>query len=120
MPSTMLKAFVAPITAAIVTKGPRIPSSIGPKPSKSPKVTSEVPEPKVSTAPKRTCTPRRNFAGRSRASSTAPTITSSRSEEHTSELQSRPHLVCRLLLEKKNKTSFIFNYWDYASDDRFD
>src|SRR5690554_7557835 len=26
---------------------------------------------------------------------------SDRSEEHTSELQSRPHLVCRLLLEKK-------------------
>src|SRR5215813_15480577 len=26
---------------------------------------------------------------------------SRRSEEHTSELQSRPHLVCRLLLEKK-------------------
>src|SRR5436305_9262930 len=28
---------------------------------------------------------------------------SPRSEEHTSELQSRPHLVCRLLLEKKNQ-----------------
>src|SRR5690625_6572933 len=27
-----------------------------------------------------------------------------RSEEHTSELQSRGHLVCRLLLEKKNRT----------------
>src|SRR5690554_7016418 len=27
--------------------------------------------------------------------------TCQRSEEHTSELQSRPHLVCRLLLEKK-------------------
>src|SRR3712207_8196602 len=27
-----------------------------------------------------------------------------RSEEHTSELQSRPYLVCRLLLEKKNTT----------------
>src|SRR5215813_6752852 len=27
----------------------------------------------------------------------------SRSEEHTSELQSRPHLVCRLLLEKKKR-----------------
>src|SRR3989442_2759423 len=27
--------------------------------------------------------------------------TFNRSEEHTSELQSRPHLVCRLLLEKK-------------------
>src|SRR3989442_10771187 len=30
-----------------------------------------------------------------------------RSEEHTSELQSRPHLVCRLLLEKKKKNSRI-------------
>src|SRR5436305_4790376 len=29
---------------------------------------------------------------------------SGRSEEHTSELQSRPHLVCRLLLEKKKYT----------------
>src|SRR5207253_4739477 len=29
--------------------------------------------------------------------------TSGRSEEHTSELQSRGHLVCRLLLEKKKK-----------------
>src|SRR5690625_6112043 len=28
-----------------------------------------------------------------------------RSEEHTSELQSRGHLVCRLLLEKKNDTA---------------
>src|SRR3989442_9966114 len=28
-------------------------------------------------------------------------VRASRSEEHTSELQSRPHLVCRLLLEKK-------------------
>src|SRR5690554_6959729 len=32
---------------------------------------------------------------------------SSRSEEHTSELQSRPHLVCRLLLEKKKQESLI-------------
>src|SRR3989442_8224648 len=30
-----------------------------------------------------------------------------RSEEHTSELQSRPHLVCRLLLEKKKKKSTL-------------
>src|SRR2546422_3714855 len=36
--------------------------------------------------------------------SAAPTGGSySRSEEHTSELQSRLHLVCRLLLEKKKK-----------------
>src|SRR2546429_6451577 len=32
-----------------------------------------------------------------------PTTTARRSEEHTSELQSRLHLVCRLLLEKKKK-----------------
>src|SRR5439155_8359257 len=31
----------------------------------------------------------------------APQATNARSEEHTSELQSRGHLVCRLLLEKK-------------------
>src|SRR5690625_485560 len=31
----------------------------------------------------------------------APAISDPRSEEHTSELQSRGHLVCRLLLEKK-------------------
>src|SRR6202043_4283820 len=32
-----------------------------------------------------------------------PDCAKERSEEHTSELQSRPHLVCRLLLEKKKK-----------------
>src|SRR5687768_17918173 len=32
-----------------------------------------------------------------------------RSEEHTSELQSRLHLVCRLLLEKKKKTHMYYN-----------
>src|SRR5690348_17504990 len=32
-----------------------------------------------------------------------------RSEEHTSELQSPVHLVCRLLLEKKNTTSSIIS-----------
>src|SRR5690625_6815118 len=31
-----------------------------------------------------------------------PVVIHLRSEEHTSELQSRGHLVCRLLLEKKN------------------
>src|SRR5215216_6906475 len=34
----------------------------------------------------------------------ARTCSSCRSEEHTSELQSPDHLVCRLLLEKKKKT----------------
>src|SRR5690554_7785620 len=34
-----------------------------------------------------------------------------RSEEHTSELQSRPHLVCRLLLEKKNNQYHSCNHY---------
>src|SRR5436305_4561353 len=38
-----------------------------------------------------------------------------RSEEHTSELQSRPHLVCRLLLEKKKQRPLVIPVvkWDY-------
>src|SRR3712207_7626858 len=35
------------------------------------------------------------------------TLGKSRSEEHTSELQSRQYLVCRLLLEKKKKKSWL-------------
>src|SRR5437870_8325042 len=38
-----------------------------------------------------------------------------RSEEHTSELQSRGHLVCRLLLEKKNIKS-KFGYAEVLND----
>src|SRR5207244_13413677 len=38
-----------------------------------------------------------------RAYPAQPAAAESRSEEHTSELQSPDHLVCRLLLEKKNK-----------------
>src|SRR2546429_2226689 len=46
-----------------------------------------------------------------------------RSEEHTSELQSRLHLVCRLLLEKKKKVTSLIRlaqldaYADYAACD---
>src|SRR5436305_9145965 len=36
-------------------------------------------------------------------------VTPGRSEEHTSELQSRPHLVCRLLLEKKKENNNCVN-----------
>src|SRR2546427_9066430 len=34
-------------------------------------------------------------------------VTETRSEEHTSELQSQSNLVCRLLLEKKKKTTHV-------------
>src|SRR2546429_2560682 len=39
-----------------------------------------------------------------------------RSEEHTSELQSRLHLVCRLLLEKKKKRSMQVSYYIRQSE----
>src|SRR5437870_6571576 len=41
--------------------------------------------------------------GHAQATRTRTLCGLSRSEEHTSELQSRGHLVCRLLLEKKKK-----------------
>src|SRR2546422_8578548 len=41
------------------------------------------------------------------AFSKPPSARSPRSEEHTSELQSRLHLVCRLLLEKKKQLQDI-------------
>src|SRR3989442_6919743 len=42
-----------------------------------------------------------------------------RSEEHTSELQSRPHLVCRLLLEKKKIPTDIRLLLDIVIVNRF-
>src|SRR3712207_7318192 len=53
---------------------------------------------------------RTRSAGTRTASGRRTTTTSSRSarsEEHTSELQSRQYLVCRLLLEKKNTVIFV-------------
>src|SRR5690554_7723490 len=46
-----------------------------------------------------------------------------RSEEHTSQLQSRPHLVCRLLLEKKKIKKIILiiiqkRYIEYYNNNR--
>src|SRR3712207_7041345 len=38
-----------------------------------------------------------------------------RSEEHTSELQSRQYLVCRLLLEKKKKTRLTYRHDNISS-----
>src|SRR5690625_7023834 len=39
-----------------------------------------------------------------------------RSEEHTSELQSRGHLVCRLLLEKKKKSIIVMEFNEYITN----
>src|SRR2546422_5659498 len=53
-------------------------------------------------SPKRGFVRRQSLASRSSSFWIAP-VKKPRSEEHTSELQSRLHLVCRLLLEKKKK-----------------
>src|SRR3989442_11757029 len=42
----------------------------------------------------------------SRRSAVSKPSVNQRSEEHTSELQSRPHIVCRLLLEKKTNRNY--------------
>src|SRR3989442_11298114 len=51
-------------------------------------------------------------------------VAADRSEEHTSELQSRPHLVCRLLLEKKKTKIYprvmIITSWPPSISSRFD
>src|SRR2546421_9531609 len=43
------------------------------------------------------------------SSAPASTTHGMRSEEHTSELQSRSDLVCRLLLEKKKTRTYVYN-----------
>src|SRR3712207_7091497 len=48
--------------------------------------------------------------GPRRAPDACPARVVARSEEHTSELQSRQYLVCRLLLEKKKKIKFTTSY----------
>src|SRR5689334_24537112 len=48
----------------------------------------------------------------------SPSHRASRSEEHTSELQSQFHLVCRLLLEKKNKVDYSIASATVMSDIR--
>src|SRR2546422_1985943 len=59
--------------------------------ARAPRIVSRTSFSKCASSPARICRPKGAL--------------SSRSEEHTSELQSRLHLVCRLLLEKKKITT---------------
>src|SRR2546428_8535560 len=62
--------------------------------------------PATATSPSRPCSwpdSTASSGASTRATRSTRTSTRSRSEEHTSELQSRSDLVCRLLLEKKKK-----------------
>src|SRR2546429_6696883 len=53
-----------------------------------------------------------------RPKKTAHLLVGQRSEEHTSELQSRLHLVCRLLLEKKKYHDTLLDTVDTQHDSR--
>src|SRR5437660_9446020 len=67
-------------------------------------ITSSIEKPRVCVSAMKCSASSRRWLSRSRrlAASFGRALTN-RSEEHTSELQSRGHLVCRLLLEKKNE-----------------
>src|SRR2546422_7507758 len=67
--------------------------SVGPIESRRPTTRTMSLSPEIAVRPRRRSTSEYN----------SPVSLLIRSEEHTSELQSRLHLVCRLLLEKKKK-----------------
>src|SRR5689334_24614691 len=56
------------------------------------------------SAPNAMASLKQNTASNAAPDPSSRTAAAARSEEHTSELQSQFHLVCRLLLEKKKKT----------------
>src|SRR5439155_25730597 len=74
------------------TRRTRTSAASGSSSSTSPVLTRPRHSVPVTTVPKPSTVNTRSIGSR---------IASARSEEHTSELQSRGHLVCRLLLEKK-------------------
>src|SRR5205823_9404081 len=84
----------------LVRHGPRIHRTLAPSAADSPgRRTSGTGHPYA-----------RTLLSRARLFSACPPVYLSRSEEHTSELQSLAYLVCRLLLEKKNTTSILPAY----------
>src|SRR5207253_4398200 len=107
--STALRFPPAPPTAIHTPSlHDALPISVAAKPSPcwTAPATGGRATPRAGTWPSRSTdsaiSPGRQPSGRpSSAVLTASATTPRRSEEHTSELQSRGHLVCRLLLEKK-------------------
>src|SRR5258705_4626226 len=61
-------------------------------------------------------TPRADWRERNESRLSAGARIGIRSEEHTSELQSLRHLVCRLLLEKKNRRETVRTHRRYRRD----
>src|SRR2546422_2189064 len=93
------RSTLFPYTTLFRSSDGRITSSPGWTPASRSAVCSAAVPLVVATA---YATPQAAANSRSKRSTNGPT---DRSEEHTSELQSRLHLVCRLLLEKKKKNA---------------
>src|SRR3989442_6242069 len=78
----------------------------GPRPRKDSAFLSAPPVPRIGSSGKKMIRSRQGDVA-AQARSRSAFQCRLRSEEHTSELQSRPHLVCRLLLEKKKNKRLI-------------
>src|SRR3712207_8196188 len=87
------RSTLFPYTTLFRSHGPATPAAGAPAPARQPRAPASSPgrPPALSPAP----------PGAHRLPSSTPLLRRRRSEEHTSELQSRQYLVCRLLLEKK-------------------
>src|SRR2546429_6578415 len=95
MRSSSGPARPAPVSATLISIPPGFGSPVSMRSTRGPSATSAMASQALTSRLSTTCwswTPSPSTRGRS---------CSTRSEEHTSELQSRLHLVCRLLLEKK-------------------
>src|SRR3990167_10798350 len=114
--------MLSAITLSRVSSAVRIPSVHGSAPKKPPRSLGPLAAPPASSSAsarksayegvlQRTVEPR-SWKTMSWRSVNPPeigiTAAPTRSEEHTSELQSQSNLVCRLLLEKKHNTAILF------------
>src|SRR5258708_26939658 len=84
-------------------------------------ITSARPSRSIRSAMRRSCSSNLFCASITSTTTSAKRTARSRSEEHTSELQSPDHLVCRLLLEKKNTKQLVdrAQVFDVARDQSF-
>src|SRR3712207_7511152 len=88
--TTLFRSFPPPRAGS---RPPPAAAADRPRPAAARLPPAEAPRPPAAAPPRRAAAPLR----RRRAAAPLPP----RSEEHTSELQSRQYIVCRLLLEKK-------------------
>src|SRR5690606_39325596 len=101
-PKAKSKSATRPLLTRTVLHGRAVSKSESETPLISPKVPPTANPPTVPIPKTKSDVPVAESQNGSDALFSRSGLTSKRSEEHTSELQSRENLVCRLLLEKKN------------------